>query len=155
VSTGEPLRRYAHDQRGAADDLAARQAELVAALVAGGADPPGFDPARLDATRRALLRKRAGEAARVWPMLAGSFGKEWPAVFGEHRSGHPPVGALRDGWDVALALRAGGRLTPDAADELAVPAVAQETELRYDGVSTPTPRGWHRLRRALLHRGHA
>ena len=67
-----------------------RQAELVAALVADGPDPDGFDPDRLAATRRALLRKRAGEAAKVWPLLAGSFEEKWPAVFGEHRSGHPP-----------------------------------------------------------------
>ena len=40
--------------------LAARQEELVAALVAGGPVPSGFDPGRLAVARRALLRKRAG-----------------------------------------------------------------------------------------------
>lgn len=151
MNSRESLRRYDHDQRGAAEQLATRQAELVAALVAGGADPRGFDPVRLDATRRALLRKRAGEAAKVWPMLAASFGQKWPALFGEHRSGHPPVGALRDGWDVALALRAAGRLTRDASDELA----AQEADLRYDGNSAPTPRRWRRLRHTVFRRGRA
>lgn len=152
MTVGDPLlSRYHHDQRGAGEELATRQAELVAALVAGAADPPGFDPARLDATRRALLRKRAGEATTVWPMLAASFGKRWTAVFAEHRSGHPPVGALRDGWDVALALRAAGLLTPEAAAELA----AREADLRYDGVSAPTPRRWRRLRRRVFRHGRA
>jgi hypothetical protein len=49
------------------DGLAERQAALVAALVAGAPDPPGFDPVRLAATRRALLCKRAGEAAKTAP----------------------------------------------------------------------------------------
>ncbi|MEU8189675.1 hypothetical protein AB0C00_20620, partial [Micromonospora carbonacea] len=52
---------------GGGGDLAARQAELVAALVAGGPLPPGFVPAPVDAARRALLRKRAGDVARHWP----------------------------------------------------------------------------------------
>ncbi|MFC5945892.1 hypothetical protein ACFPZ4_31085, partial [Micromonospora harpali] len=47
-------------------DLAARQAELVAALVAGGPLPAGFAPTPVDAARRALLRKRAGDVARHW-----------------------------------------------------------------------------------------
>jgi len=54
--------------------LAARQAELVAALVAGGPVSSGFDPGRLAVTRRAMLRKRAGEAAAAWPLLAASLG---------------------------------------------------------------------------------
>ena len=124
----------------------ARQAELVAALVADGPDPDGFDPDRLAATRRALLRKRAGEAAKVWPLLAGSFQENWPAVFGEHRSGHPPVGALRDGWDVARQLRPAGRLTREAAEELAL----REAEFRYDGASAPHPHWWRRLRRRVI-----
>ena len=43
--------------------LAERQAERVAALVAGGPTPSGFDRDDLDVARRALLRKRAGSAA--------------------------------------------------------------------------------------------
>lgn len=124
------------------EPLARRQAELVAALVAGGPDPDGFDTGRLAATRRALLRKRAGEAAKVWPLLAATLGESWPAVFAEHRSGHPPVGSLRDGWDVARALRSSGRLTTPAAEELS----AREAAYRYDGVSAPRPRWWRRLR---------
>lgn len=132
-------------------DLARRQAELVASLVANGPDPEGFDPDRLAATRRALLRKRAGEAAKAWPLLARSFGEKWPAVFAEHRSGHPPVGSLRDGWDVALVLRTTGQLTREAAEELA----AREAEFHYDGTAAPNPRRWRRLRHRVIRRGRA
>jgi hypothetical protein len=117
-------------------DLAERQAALVAALVAGGPLPPGFDPARLAATSRALLRKRATEAARHWPLLAASFGPDWPRVFAAHRDGHEPVGPFRDGWDVAVALRLRGVLPTPAAAELA----EREAALRYDGRSAPRRR---------------
>ncbi len=123
-----------------AHDLDARQAALVAALVAGGPVPAGFDVARVDATRRALLRKRAGEAAKHWPLLAASLGPEWPRVFARTHDGHEPGGPLRDGWDVARALRS--ELGPGAAAELA----GREAVLRYDGTSAPrprrTPRAW-------------
>jgi hypothetical protein len=129
-------------------DLACRQAELVAALVAGGPAPVGFDPARLDATRRALLRKRAGEAAKVWPLLAASLGTEWTATFAAHHDGHEPAGALRDGWDVARARHERGELRAGAAAELA----AREATLHYDGHSAPRPRLRARARRALAGR---
>jgi hypothetical protein len=122
--------------------LADRQAALVAALVAGAPDPPGFDPARLAAMRRALLRKRAGEAAKHWPVLAASFGPRWAAVFAEHHAGREPGGGLRDGWDVACALRP--ELTPDAAAELR----EREAYVRYDGAGAPRPRRLGRVRRA-------
>lgn len=118
--------------------LARRQAALVEALVAGGPAPPGFDAADLDATRRALLRKRAREAAAQWPLLAASYGDRWPSVFAEHRSGHEPVGPLRDGWDVARAVTG---LPAGAAAELA----AREAAFRYDGRNRPRPRRWRRL----------
>ncbi len=120
--------------------LAARQAALVAALVAGGPVPAGFDASRVDATRRALLGKRAGEAAKHWPLLASSLGSDWPRSFARTLDGREPGGALRDGWDVARALR--GELSPGAAEELA----GREAVLHYDGVSAPrprhTPRAW-------------
>ena len=87
------------------DGLAERQAALVAALVAGAPDPPGFDPVRLAATRRALLCKRAGEAAKHWPVLAAALGHRWAATFAAHHAGREPGGALGDGWDLAHALR--------------------------------------------------
>jgi hypothetical protein len=100
-------------------DLAARQAALVAALVTGAADPAGFDPDRLASTRRALLRKRAGAAAAVWPLLAASLGPGWPAAFIASTAGRPPAGALLDGWELARALHRRGELGDVAAVELA------------------------------------
>lgn len=143
---GAPQRGPAARTTAPPDSLAQRQAELVAALVAGGPEPAGFDPARLSATRRALLRKRAGAAARAWPALAAALGDEWQQTFARYRAGVPPVGALRDGWDIARALRAGGRLGPEASAELRM----REEQLRYDGVTEPRPRLRHRIRRALL-----
>ena len=125
---------------GDAGTLAERQAALVATLVAGAPDPPGFDPTRLAAARRALLRKRAGEAAKHWPVLAASLGPRWSAAFAAQHAGREPGGALRDGWDVARALRA--ELTADAARELR----DRETRWRYDGARPPRRR---RLRAAL------
>lgn len=124
-------------------DLAARQAELVAALVAGGPLPPGFDPAALAAARAVLLRKRAGDVARHWPLLAAGLGADWPATFARWAAGRPTGGSLRDGWDLAHDLRDRGALPPLGAEELA----AREATHRYDGHGPPRPRrlpGWGR-----------
>lgn len=117
-------------------DLAARQAELVATLVAGGPLPPGFAAAPVEAARRALLRKRAGDVARHWPLLAAGLGPDWPAVFADWAAGRPTNGSLRDGWDLARELRDRGTLPPLGADELA----GREAANRYDGRGTPRRR---------------
>ena len=59
-------------------DLAARQAQIVAALTGLASAPAGFDARHLDVARRALLRKRANELQFVWPILIASLGP--PAV---------------------------------------------------------------------------
>jgi hypothetical protein len=82
-------------------ELGQRQAALVASLVAGAAEPPGFDAARLAAVRSALLRKRAEEVAQVWPRLAEAYGERWTREFSAWANGRAPQGALRDGWDFA------------------------------------------------------
>jgi len=116
--------------------LAARQAALVDALVAGGPVPAGFDPRALAAARRALLRKRAGEADAAWPLLAASLGPDWAATFAASVAGRAPAGALRDGWDLARATAAAGGLDPLAAAELA----EREVRWRYDGAAPPRRR---------------
>ncbi|MBW4702184.1 MULTISPECIES: hypothetical protein [unclassified Micromonospora] len=116
--------------------LAARQAALVAALVAGAPLPAGFATDRVDAARRALLRKRAGEVARHWPLLAAGLGDTWPATFADWASGRPTVGSLRDGWDLARGLRDRDALPPLGAQELA----AREATHRYDGRHPPRRR---------------
>lgn len=120
--------------------LAERQAALVAALVADAPDPPGFDPARLAVARRALLRKRAGEAAKHWPVLAASLGPRWSTVFAVHHVGREPVGGLRDGWHLARALR------PDLSADAAAELRDREALWRYDSAGPPRPR---RIRAAL------
>jgi hypothetical protein len=116
--------------------LADRQAALVSALVAGEPDPGGLDPAPLEATRRALLRKRAGLAAKEWPRLAAALGDGWAAAFADRFAGVPPTDGLREGWDLARDLRSRGALNPRATAELA----EREATLRYDGRTAPVRR---------------
>ncbi|EFC80322.1 DUF692 family multinuclear iron-containing protein [Parafrankia sp. EUN1f] len=85
-------------------DLAAEQADLVRGLVAGGPDPAAFDPARLAATRAALLDKRAREVAAVWPALARMPG--FADRFARYAAGTPPHGPVADGRAFAEAARA-------------------------------------------------
>ncbi len=116
------------------EELAAAQAALVAALVAGGPPPTGFDTARLDAAAAALLRKRAGEVARAWPLLAAEHGPRWTAVFAEWARGRPTRGPRLDGWEFARSRRAS--LGPAAALEL----LWCEAEWRYDPDGEPRRR---------------
>lgn len=83
-------------------NLAQRQEQLLASLVAGGPTPAGFSERHLAATRAALLAKRAAEVNRWWPALAAAHGAKWQQVFAEWARSRPPQGSLRDGWDFAL-----------------------------------------------------
>jgi len=127
---GPAARRAGPEAR--AVGLAARQAELVAALVGGGDVPAGFDAHRVGAAAAALRRKRAGEVARVWPLLAASLGPRWPELFGAWAAGREPAGSFLDGWAFARAQRAAGTLPALAIGELA--AVEAGWVLR-DGVA--------------------
>jgi hypothetical protein len=127
--------------------LADRQAALVAALTAGAPVPAGFDARLVGVARAALLRKRAGDVARHWPMLAAGVGAGWADAFARWAAARPTLGSLRDGWDFARDRASRGDLPAPAAEELA----AREARWRYDGVSAPRPRRGPALRRA----GHA
>ncbi|MEH0824756.1 MULTISPECIES: hypothetical protein [unclassified Micromonospora] len=109
---------------------------MVAALVAGAPLPAGFAPAPVEAARVALLGKRAGEVARHWPLLAAALGDAWWNTFREWADGRRTNGSLRDGWDLARALRERGALPPLGAEELAT----REAAGRYDGRHPPRPR---------------
>ena len=122
-------------------DLAARQAELVAALTAGGPVPPGFDARLVEVARVALLRKRAAAVARHWPALAAD--PRWPANFAAWATSRPTRGSLRDGWDLARHRAADRTLPGAAAEELA----AREAAWRYDGRTAPRLRRTPALRR--------
>ncbi|WP_433377908.1 hypothetical protein ACQPZX_10725 [Actinoplanes sp. CA-142083] len=121
---------------GAPESLATRQAGLVAALTSGKPVPDGFDLFKVDAARVALLRKRAGEVARQWPMLAAAFGERWKPSFAEWAAARPTQGSLRDGWDLARDLLSRDALPATAGEELAV----REARWIYDGASAPRPR---------------
>lgn len=123
--------------------LAARQAALVAALVAGGPVPPGFEERRVRAADRALRHKRAGEVAAAWPRLATGLGPNWPDRFLGWARGRPPKGALADGWDLARELAFLGQLPAPARTELAI----REVTGRYNGRGRPRPRHGLALRR--------
>lgn len=102
--------------------LSAAQEALVKALVGGGPLPPGFDASRVDAARQALLRKRAGEVAKAWPLLSAALGKTSEAGFTTRfiawSAGRPSEGSYADGLAFARHLRDGGALPPLAAQEL-------------------------------------
>jgi hypothetical protein len=127
-----------HDDQpgGGAASLRERQAGLVEALTSGGPVPHGFDGRRVEAARVALLRKRAGEVAHQWPLLAAALGPRWVREFGEWAARRPTRGALRDGWDLARDLRSRGELPAAAGAELAT----REATWRYDGQSAPRVR---------------
>jgi len=128
--------------------LSQRQATLVAALVAGAPLPPGFHEPSVRAAAQALMRKRAGEVAGVWPALRASLGPQWNVSFAAWASGRPPRGALRDGWDFARSIAATGGLGPAAAVELA----EREVAWRYDRLAQPRRRlaGARRIPGGLL-----
>ncbi|MBU2665854.1 hypothetical protein KOI35_20290 [Actinoplanes bogorensis] len=116
--------------------MAARQTALVEALTAGRSVPEGIDGSAFEAARVALLRKRAGEVARQWPMLAAGFGNRWKREFATWAATRPTQGSLRDGWDMARSLVARGELPAVAAAELA----EREAAWHYDGTTAPRSR---------------
>lgn len=125
------------------DDLARRQAALVAALVSGAQTPSGFDETRVRAAAFALVRKRAAEVTKAWPMLRASLGPQWGPEFAAWAAGRPPRGSLRDGWDFARHIAAHVGLDATARQELA----EHEIRWRYDGIGPPRRRRLPHARR--------
>jgi hypothetical protein len=99
--------------------LATAQQALVQALVGGGPVPAEFDPDRVQATSRALARKRARAVANTWPALARTLGDGFTARFLAYAAGQPPPtgGALADGLAFTRVLKAQGRLPGDVRVE--------------------------------------
>jgi hypothetical protein len=135
-----------HDAQpgGRAASLRERQAELVGALTSGAPVPEGFDDRLVGAARVALLRKRAGEVARQWPMLAAALGPRWVGEFAGWAARRPTQGALRDGWDLARDLESRRELPAAAGTELAI----REATWRYDGQAAPRSRRTPAIRSA-------
>ncbi len=133
--------------------LAAQQAALTAALVAGAPAPSGCDARLCSAAKSALLNKRAGEVAHHWPRLAAGLGEQWRTRFRAWAAGRPPRGSLCDGFDFARHLAVTGALPGGAVAELA----AREGFWNYDGETPPLPRrlppfvrGWLGRRRVRM-----
>ena len=80
----------------ARDELGARQASLVAALVAGAAVPAGVDAERVRIQAAALLRKRGRGVARTGPELAAALGKSFGAAFADYARRLPREGRSAD-----------------------------------------------------------
>jgi hypothetical protein len=71
------------------DRLAAAQAELLRALLAGGDVPAGFDAERVRVERRALLAKRRGIVEMIRPDVAAELGERFRPLFDAYAAAHP------------------------------------------------------------------
>lgn len=94
-------------------DLAARQAALLAALLAGGPAPEGFDPAGLRAQAEALRAKRQRVTAALRPDLPDLLGERFAALFAEYARTHPRLtgtGARDDATAFATWLAQRGEI---------------------------------------------
>jgi hypothetical protein len=111
------------------EGYAARQAQLLDALLRGGDYPAGFVAEQADAAGRSLRRKRARATAQAWPALALQLGDTFDARFDAFARAvdAPPSGdPLRDGLAFARSLRAHDepRLGDDARAELLIARAA-------------------------------
>lgn len=80
----------------ARERLARAQSKLLAALVAGGPAPPGFDTERIAVQKRALTAKRADVVAKVAPELPQILGEEtYRTAFAEYAGDRPMTGGYR------------------------------------------------------------
>ncbi|WP_433785417.1 hypothetical protein ACQPX6_03365 [Actinomycetospora sp. CA-101289] len=103
------------------EELAARQAELLAALVAAGPAPEGVDPARVALEADALRAKRRRALARLVPVDV-------------HERLGAELGPRLDAWITAHPRREGTSMHADADAFVAA--------LRAGGVLPRPRRGW-------------
>jgi hypothetical protein len=100
---------------------AARQAQLLDALLRGDGYPEGFAAAQAAAAGRSLRRKRARAVARAWPALALELGAAFDAhfdAFARRVDAPDPGDPLRDGLAFARRLGRDAPLGDDARAEL-------------------------------------
>lgn len=69
--------------------LAARQAELARALLAGGAVPAGFDAHRVRVEATALHAKRRGITEKFLPEVTEHLGDRFTELFDTWAANHP------------------------------------------------------------------
>lgn len=97
------------------DRLAAQQAELLRALLAGAPAPAGFDPSRIHVQAHALLSKRSRITWYLRPDLADDLGDRFGPLFAEYAAAHPKsteIRARQDADRFGEWLVAQGHLTP-------------------------------------------
>ena len=80
----------------ARDELGARQASLIAALVAGAGTPTGVDAERVRIQAAALLAKRGRGVAHAEPELAAALDKSFGAAFADYARRLPREGRSAD-----------------------------------------------------------
>jgi len=125
---------------------AARQAQLLDALLRGGDPPPGFAVAQAAASGRSLRSKRGRAVAHAWPALALQLGDGFRARFDAYAretdmpaSGDP----LEDGLLFARSPACDVRLGDDARAELLLARAALRGRglfVRAAWLRRPTPR---------------
>jgi hypothetical protein len=131
--------------------LAARQQELVTALVADGPVPEGFEPHRVSAVRLGLARKRLGGLGQHFPALAAAIRSDpalWDMYFGWHLTHQPQAhnGYFADGAGLIDFLDGQGK----------IPAAATREALMLRMDTAPGPEGeripakWRGLRRVRV-----
>ncbi|WP_433245451.1 hypothetical protein ACQPYK_43450 [Streptosporangium sp. CA-135522] len=100
---------------GAREALAAAQARLLAALVAEGEPPAGFDEARLRIQASSLISKRRATVGRLRPDLVAALGGDFAREFEAYARGRPkpPGGSRADARDFAERLGEAGRVPPE------------------------------------------
>lgn len=97
------------------EELARKQADLLRALLAGGAPPAGFDAGRVEVEVNALRAKRRRIIAYLRPDLQAELGARFRPLFDTYAVAHPKQASTRARQDAAefadwLADR--GELTP-------------------------------------------
>ncbi|MGW6449246.1 hypothetical protein [Lentzea sp. NPDC055074] len=85
----------------ARERLAAKQAELLNALLSNGPVPPGFGEQRLAVERRALLSKRRGIVRMLGPAVADELGDRFRPLFDAYAVEHPRRSGSRAREDAA------------------------------------------------------
>lgn len=99
--------------------LAELQARVVAALVAGGEVPGGFDEERMRVQAASLLAKRRAIVARIHPDAAAAAGQGLAAEFAAYARSRatPPPDYRTDAADFAAWLRERGLMEPEPVPE--------------------------------------
>ncbi|NMN93596.1 hypothetical protein [Antrihabitans stalactiti] len=87
------------------EELAAQQADLLRAVLAGGEVPPGFDADKVAIEAKALLSKRRRVIAQLRPDVREAMGDRYNALFDEYAAAFPRITGQR--WRDDAAAFAG------------------------------------------------